>query len=106
MTLTAARALALEAAAASFLSRFPSATTGIFKGLMLAKELGTVVAVGEGVFRVRGSKGFHTTRRGSCTCEARVRCYHRWALCILVAAGELPEPPREQEAFLSWASAV
>jgi hypothetical protein len=85
-------ALDLEAAAAGFIARKPSEAHLIAKGLAVAKEPGRVAATETaGIFSVIGSKGdAYTVRAGRCSCEARKRCYHRWALAILNDAGHLP----------------
>lgn len=83
--------LALETAAAALIAKTPAAEAHlIVKGLQLAKTAGAVVATETpGAYIVNGSKPY-TVTPGACSCPARKRCYHRWALNVMHKAGALP----------------
>lgn len=91
--MSSSKSLALETAAAEFTAAYPERGHLIIKGLAAAKA-GRVTCLKEGTYQVVGAKGdIYDVIPGACTCEARLRCYHRWACNILDRAGLLPTPP-------------
>lgn len=89
--------VSLECQAAIMLSRYAEAKTSISKGLELAKRAvkggDAVTFLSENTFAVQGSKERYTVTPGACTCPARVRCYHRWAVSLLSLCNLLPTAP-------------